>query len=100
MWFWVLVCSILMINSGEIVTAPWDDRQVEMIRYHQSSGMYHAYTCGRDHGEARVLAVTSEGFVCPVGDCGYTQKWCHSFTVTRQAPTSGPAVIYWDSFTS
>ena len=76
--------------------APWNDWQVEMIKYHQSSGLYHPYTCGREHGEATVLAVRSEGFVCPVLGCEYTQKWCHSFNVIRQAASRGPEVIYWD----
>lgn len=85
-----------MINSGEIVMAPWDSRQVEMIRYHQSSGLYHPYTCGGSHGEARVLSVTPEGFVCPVVECEYTQKWCHSLTREASSSSSGPRVVYWD----
>lgn len=75
---------------SEIVRAPWDDRQIEMIRWHQHSGMMHAYTCGGDHSEAAVLHVTPSGMVCPMG-CGYRQDWCHEFTVQVKQPET----VYW-----
>lgn len=57
--------------------APFTAEQVENLNRIQKFGMFHGFTCGRDHDEPRHLIATTEGWICPKEGCDYTQTWAH-----------------------
>lgn len=59
------------------VEAPFDDQQVENLNRYQQFGLFHGFTCGRDHDDPRHLVATPAGWVCPKEGCEYTQTWAH-----------------------
>jgi hypothetical protein len=69
---------------GEIVEAPWDEKQVASLNAFQQARNRHPFTCGeRDpDGSEHVLVATQEGWRCPrcaANGKSYSQTWCHSF---------------------
>jgi hypothetical protein len=77
---------------GGRVIAPFTKAQVESLNAYQRSGVFHEFTCPRDHvcgnltpdgdkcgmPHSVALQATESGWVCPDGD-GYTQDWAHGF---------------------
>ena len=59
------------------VDAPFSDEQVENLNRIQKFGMFHGFTCGKEHGDPRLLTATRLGWVCQHEGCTYTQTWAH-----------------------
>lgn len=60
------------------IDAPFSDQQVENLNRFQKFGMFHGFTCGKEHGDPRTLVATNAGWVCSHDGCDYTQKWAHA----------------------
>lgn len=59
-------------------TPVFTDEEVENLNRYQASGVFHEFTCGRDHEGSRTLVATNAGWVCASSpECGYTQDWAH-----------------------
>jgi len=62
------------------VVAPFTEAQVAALNRWQTDRRAHPFTCGNEDHEAHVrLIATTEGWVCGVQTCGYTQDWAHDF---------------------
>lgn len=59
------------------VDAPWSIEQTNNLNRFQKSGLWHEFTCARDHSGERRLIAQTDGWRCPV--CGYRQTWAHPF---------------------
>ncbi len=55
--------------------APFSSDQVLSLKEHQKCQHIHPFTCG-DCGA--ILEPTTDGWICPVDGCEYTQNWCNS----------------------
>ena len=56
--------------SGQVL-APWAPDVVQALGFRQRVG--HPYTCPAHSTTA--LVPTRDGWVCPLGGCGYRQAW-------------------------
>ena len=54
-------------------TTPWSDEIVRELNRYQKERKYHPYTCDKGHD----LIATTNGWVCSVDGCKYTQNWAH-----------------------
>ncbi len=70
---------------SEKIYPPWDEETVNALNRFQSSDHSHPFTCLNDHGEEVALTATTNGWICPVENCDYTQRWVHSF-MTKLVP--------------
>jgi len=69
------------------VYAPFTAEQVQHLNAFQADGLMHPFTCPKAarpdedpyHSVESVLVATTDGWVCPVDGCTYTQDWAHSF---------------------
>ena len=59
------------------IPAPFTAEQVASINGYQKSGVFHEFTCGKDHDGDRALRATVDGLECPT--CDYRQFWVHEF---------------------
>lgn len=79
------------------VDAPFTDQQVENLNRIQKFGMFHGFTCGKEHGDPRMLVATKAGWVCPHEGCDYTQTWAHaSMAEFTQAEEDRLRTLYMD----
>ena len=68
----------------DTIQAPWTDEQVAALNKYQFSGVMHPFTCGKPEGlphtiTTEVLIATTDGWICAVKGCSYTQNWAHEF---------------------
>ena len=61
------------------IRAPFSERQVAELNRYQVADIMHPFTCPHDRHDEVVLLATTEGWHCPVRDCGYRQDWAHAF---------------------
>ena len=57
-----------------VVQAPWNAAEIMSLEQRQQRG--HPYTC-KAHSDT-ALVPTRDGWVCPLGGCGYRQDWAHT----------------------
>lgn len=78
----------MSVETRDHVKAPWTEEQVKSLRRWQWSPNVHPYTCPNrtdspheeHYGDLGGLRPTQTALVCD--DCGYTQTWAHSFSVS------------------
>ena len=61
-------------HSEGMMKAPFTEDEVASFNAYQESGVFHPFTCGKDHEVHVNLVATTECLVCPTGD-GYEQYW-------------------------
>lgn len=69
-------------NEGkDVITAPWNVLQVDILNRRQKSRNFPTYMCGfRDKHPHNVgiLIATRNGWRCPAYGCRYVQTWAYS----------------------
>jgi len=53
----------------DLIHAPFDDEQVEVMARYQKEGRFHPYTCCNH----QTMVMTHDGLKCP--KCGVVQNW-------------------------
>lgn len=64
--------------TNELIHAPWDAEQIELLQGYQKCGRVHPYTCGNGGHSHGVLTPTPDGWICEHEGCDYKQDWVAS----------------------
>lgn len=83
-----------VIDTGDIIYAPFTPEQVRNLNVYQRSGVFHPFTCGnrKDHPWEEIdkgcLVATTHGWICPIcwdGTTSDLQNWAHSFMAKHES---------------